>query len=136
MGMVWKIFEYGDGAELKTLFHGVDGSRTLTLGKIIKANKKMVSDGSSSTQYESGFHTLPTYEDAVDYLQSFTSNKRRMAVVRVFGLARKPKSHSRKPVELCDRLFVPVSWTGDVFEIKDGKWVKTITTSQGESLCQ
>ena len=49
----YKIVEQ-HGLHLKTLFHGLGGSRTLAYGKWLTAVKKQVKDGTSKTTYLSG----------------------------------------------------------------------------------
>jgi hypothetical protein len=119
--MAWKIMEERDGMPC-TLFHGVNGSRTIPLNTWVDADMKEVSDGSSATTYMSGWHLLPTREDCVEYLRKF-KNLRDKVIVHV-GFSGKvwPKSHSRSEVFLAERLFISRgSWgsrihAGEIYE--------------------
>jgi len=55
--IMYKIFDIRDRKPC-TLFHGIDGSRTMPLDTWIEADIKQVKDGTSKTSYESGFHVL------------------------------------------------------------------------------
>ena len=67
----FKIMDFENG-ELKTLFHGVNGSRTVKQWVPITAKiKEGVSDGSSTATYTSGWHILETKAQAVAYIQKF-----------------------------------------------------------------
>lgn len=101
----YKIVDIEKG-NVKTLFHGVDGSRTLPYNKWLNAEKKMVSDG-KSTEYLSGFHVIPSHEESVEYLVKF-KNTEKKAIIPVFvdGEIRK-KEHSPSNVWLADKIFIP-----------------------------
>jgi len=103
-GEWFKIVER-HGGSLKTLFHGIDGSRTLPAGQWLTAAKKMVKDGTSKTSYLSGFHVLPTRRIAENYLRAFRKRLDRLAIVRcqVRGDVRR-KTHSRSEVYLADQI--------------------------------
>jgi hypothetical protein len=102
----FKIVE-ANGPDLKTLFHGIDGSRKLPSGRWLTAAKKMVKDGTSKTRYLSGFHILMTEADAERYLTSFSRRLEKLKIVRctVRGEIR-PKRHSRHPVFLADEIWL------------------------------
>jgi hypothetical protein len=96
----YKIFEDKDGLP-HTLFHGVRGSRTLSLDEWIEAEHKLVNDG--GTEYESGFHVFSTLEKASEYLvKRFTNMKNKViSAVWVQGPTRE-KTHSNAPILLAD----------------------------------
>ena len=58
----YKIVEVVDGA-VRTLFHGLEGSRTMPEGVWLRADEKFVRDG-SSTWYLSGWHVLLSRHEA------------------------------------------------------------------------
>ena len=98
---VWyKIVECQDDGSVKTLFHGVGGSRTIPVGVWLTAEEKMVSDGTSKTKYLSGFHVLKTEEDTQAYLSRFTQRIDRLKIVPVHARKLRPKAHSPHPVFL------------------------------------
>ena len=97
----YKIVER-DGADYKTLFHGLNGSRTIEPGVWLKADKKMVKDGTSKTTYLSGWHVLPSYEDCVEYMKKFTKRLDKLAIVECEVKETRPKEHSPSPVLLAD----------------------------------
>jgi len=103
----YKIVETDNGKDMKTLFHGVDGTRIITPGKWIKATEKMVSDGTSKTKYLSGWHVLLKKEEAHDYLKAFTKRLEKLKIIEVFVKDIRPKEHSRSPVFLAKELMLP-----------------------------
>jgi hypothetical protein len=97
----WKIVEKDEKTgTYKTLFHGLNGSRTLPQNTWLIANEKMVGDGTSKTRYLSGFHILKTYDDCEEYLTYFRTPKNRVIVPCLAKGNIRPKSHSRHPVFL------------------------------------
>ena len=77
----WKIVEQDEKTgDYKTLFHGLNGSRTLSKNVWLKAVEKMVGDGTSKTRYLSGFHILKTKEECEEYLTYFKTEKNRVIV--------------------------------------------------------
>ena len=103
----YKIVETDDKGNLKTLFHGVDGTRIISTDKWIKADEKMVKDGTSKTEYLSGWHILLEKSHAMDYLKAFTTRLDRLKIVKVFVKDIRPKEHSRHPVFLAKELRLP-----------------------------
>lgn len=99
MRIYWKIAERQSDGAIKTLFHGVDGSRVIPWDKWIEAEEKMVNDGSGPT-YLSGWHVLPTYKDAYDYLQRFTTRIDKLTILPCHVRRIRPKEHSPSPVKL------------------------------------
>jgi hypothetical protein len=101
----WKIVEQDKitGA-YKTLFHGLNGSRTIPKEVWLTAVEKMVKDGTSKTSYLSGFHILESKEDCVEYLKYFKTEKNRVLVPCLAGGNIRPKSHSRHPVFLAKKI--------------------------------
>ena len=110
--MWFKIFDERGGAPA-TLFHGVEGSRTLPLSRWLQASIKEVSDG--GTRYMSGFHILKSFDTALDYLKYFKNIEDKVIVeVRVSII--RPKFHARSQVFLAERLFIPKSaWQNRVY---------------------
>lgn len=99
----FKIFEEDENG-LKTLFHGVDGSRVLKPNKWITAKEKLVKDGTSKTQYLSGFHVLLNKKDAEDYMKSFSTRLEKLKIKPVLVRGLRPKEHSRSPVFLAKEM--------------------------------
>jgi hypothetical protein len=102
---VWKIVEVVNN-DIFTLFHGIEGSRKMPQHQWIKANKKMGKDGTSKTSYLTGWHVLPTLEDAQEYLLRFTQRLEKLRIVEceVRGQVR-DKEHSPSPVLLADEIY-------------------------------
>jgi hypothetical protein len=88
----------------KTLFHGLNGSRLIPKGKWLKAEKKMVKDGTSKTQYLSGWHVLPSEEEAAKYLQRFKTRIDKLCIIPVLVKNIRQKSHSNSNVWLADSI--------------------------------
>lgn len=86
---------------IKTLFHGVNGSRVLELNRWLEADIKMVHDGSpdTGTSYLSGWHILPSRQDAEDYLEYFKLRDTKH-IVPCYAREVWPKEHSRSDVYL------------------------------------
>ena len=70
---------------VKTLFHGLDGSRTVKQNTWLKANVKMGRDGKSKSDkdnyYLTGWHTLPSIEIAKKYLGNFKSRLDKLIII-------------------------------------------------------
>lgn len=97
----YKIVDVVNG-DVKTLFHGLNGSRTLPLNKWLKAEKKMVQDG-KGTMYLSGFHIMQSLEDSIEYLKRF-QNVENKGVVLVSTKKEWKKEHSPSNVWLCEEI--------------------------------
>ena len=94
---VWKIFDTRidkNGIEQPcTLFHGLHGSRMLKVGKWMKAEKRMVTDGSRTIAFESGFHGFKTQKEVRAWLHRATKLAGRVVVETIFRDCRaKPRS--------------------------------------------
>ena len=94
MATWWKIVEQHPSGIIKTLFHGLNGSRKLDKDKWLKANMRMVSDGSGPI-YLSGWHVLPTKKEAKQYLTRFTKRTELLTIVECEAKNLRPKEHSR-----------------------------------------
>lgn len=83
---------------LYTLYHGYPGKskrlKRLQFGKWLKAEVKLVRDGSNSRYYESGFHVLPSYEEAKDYKKKFKQKGLGIIPVECKNVRPKPNSVS------------------------------------------
>jgi len=100
----YKIVEQ-QNTVIKTLFHGLNGSRILPINKWLKAEKKLVRDGTSKTYYESGWHIMPTYKECVEYLKVF-QNLDTKKIMKCKAKDIRPKSHSRSNVYLADYILI------------------------------
>lgn len=101
----YKIIDFQDG-KARTLFHGINGSKTIPMNEWVKADKKMASDGTRGTRYLTGWHLLPTKEECVEYLQRFTNLEHKaIAVCQVRGDVWK-KEHSHHNVLLADEILI------------------------------
>lgn len=96
----YKIVEIEHGV-MKTLFHGLNGSRILPKNIWLKADKKIVSDG-GSTEYISGWHVLKYYSECEEYLKRFKTRLDLLNIVECEVKDIRPKSHSNSPVLLAD----------------------------------
>lgn len=112
----YKILDEKDGLPL-TLFHGVGGSRTLPLDCWIDASVKAVRDGAGTT-YQSGFHALPTLNEAIQYMAKF-KNPRVICEVDIDETAGVwPKMHSPSGVILAKRMRISSSqWSQRVVDL-------------------
>ena len=104
MKTYFKIIDFEDG-KIKTLFHGVGGTRILLRQKWIDADIKMVSNGTGGIEYKSGFHLFKTRMEAVDYLKYFTNIKNKRIISCKAKNLRK-KTHSRNDVFLAASIYI------------------------------
>ena len=106
MKTAWKIFEYHKQInKYKTLFHGINGSRTLEYGEILANMKENVSDGSSNSKYLSGIHVIPNFNDAVKYLKKFKKRTKLLCIKKVLYYGKVwEKEHSPSNVLLVEKI--------------------------------
>ena len=101
----FKIMDFEKG-EVKTLFHGLNGSRTVPRFEWLDANvKENVIDGPSTSTYTAGWHVLETKAQALAYLKRFKNLDRKVIVKVTTEGDRWRKEHS--PAEglwLCERI--------------------------------
>ena len=105
MRVAWKIFEV-EGGNVKMLFHGVNGSKTIRRGEVVSADEKMVIDGSGGTEYLSGFHVLLAKSVAEEYIKSFNKRTERLRIMPVFVGDLRKKEHSRSEVYLAKEMML------------------------------
>lgn len=104
MKYMYKILDKDKEGNLKTLFHGVDGTKKVPLNVWLKAKVKDVMDGTNGTVYRSGFHVLNNYENCEEYLKNFTNIENKVIVKCEVGELWK-KEHSRNDgVYLTDKV--------------------------------
>jgi len=104
--MSWyKIVETDKKENIKTLFHGINRSRLLKVGEWLKAEMKMVTDGPNSSEYLSGFHIAPTYEECVEYLKAF-KHRHNKKIIKCEAKNIRPKSHSRHNIFLAEYILI------------------------------
>jgi len=99
----FKIVEYEKG-QIRTLFHGLDGSRKMPAGEWLTAIKKQVKDGTSKTTYLSGWHVLLHYKECENYLLKFTKRLDKLKIVECEARGLRPKTHSPDNVWLADQI--------------------------------
>ena len=93
--------------EYKTIHHGVGGTKTLPEGEWVKAEKKMVVDGSKQKRYLSGFHCFGDKETAYKYREKFKLENRLVAVVRIEVRGEVRRKESNPSVYLVDEIRIP-----------------------------
>jgi len=98
----FKIVEY-ENDTIKTLFHGINGSRTIPANTWLKAVIKPVRDGSKGTEYLSGWHIMKTKTEAKEYLTRF-SNTKTKRIVSCHARHVWKKAHSRDNVFLAKEI--------------------------------
>jgi len=102
---MYKIMEKKNDS-VKTLFHGINRSRTVSLGKWLQADVKEVTDGSKNSTYISGWHMLPTHKECVAYLEKFRHKDNKVIVkCRTKGKTW-PKTQSRANVILSEWIYL------------------------------
>ena len=92
MEKVYKIVEK-DGELIKTIFHGYNKSRIIPYGKWLKAEKRMVKDGSGGKRYLAGWHVIKDEKIAIQFLKSkFRKRLDKLSIIpcMAIGLRQKP----------------------------------------------
>ena len=103
----YKIMEVTPQGDFKTLFHANNGSRTVPSKQWVKAQKRLnVKDGTQKTTYDSGWHTLPTYHEALEYFSKFKVKTNRHIVLCLISGDTRPKVHSPSNVSLSDSIYI------------------------------
>jgi hypothetical protein len=105
----FKIMDFEDG-KLKTLFHGLNGSRVVKQWVPLYADmKKGVKDGTSKATYTSGWHVLETKEQAMAYLTKFKHLEKKVIV------------KCRAAGQIWKKLHSPAEglWLAEIIEIRD-----------------
>jgi hypothetical protein len=105
--IAYKIMELSPSpSHYKTLFHGNEGSRSIPTDQWVKAQvRPYAKDGTQKTTYASGWHTLPTYQEALDYFAKF-KNKENRCIVLCNVCQSRPKAHSPSNVSLSDYIYI------------------------------
>jgi hypothetical protein len=114
----YRILEISWG-QVKSLFHGTRRSRVIPLDVWHKADIKEVKDGTSGRFYRSGWHFLPTKEEAVSFFDRMFRIKDDRYVVKVYARGNiRTKEHSKKGRSLlADEIMVKLE---DVREVLNG----------------
>ena len=102
--MYWyKIVDKDPKGNFKALFHGVGGSRDLPVGEWVRSEQKIVRDGSSGTEYLSGWHVMYDLDGCKSYLSKFTDKTKKRVIVEVDVKGKIwSKEHSPSDVYLCE----------------------------------
>ena len=95
--------------EYYTLFHGINRCRKLPINKWFQSERKMVKDGSGSTEYLSGFNILADFKYALKYLNNFNrgNSRRDIRIIKCYiagELREKPTNHR---VLLAEKMIIP-----------------------------
>jgi len=103
--IAYKIVEYDKG-ELKSLFHGTNGTRNMEQHTWLEAQiRENAKYGTSKTTYKSGWHVLPTLDECKEYLSRFTKRLDKLVIVEVeIGGDIWEKEHSPSNVLLSTRM--------------------------------
>lgn len=104
MNEYYKIMDYEKG-NLRTLFHGLDGSKTVPMYKWLHAKVAEVSDGTNGTKYISGWHIFDSYDECKEYLKYFTNIKNKV-IARCKAKKLWDKEHSRSNVQLAEWIYI------------------------------
>jgi len=117
MTLLFKIFDERYNAP-HTLFHGVNGTKQVPFDKWVNADLKLVTDGSGVTEYVSGFHLLPSFDAAINYLRRF-KNTAPKVIVEVQAKNVWKKEHSPHDVYLAEHIKVTTTaWKNRVHYMK------------------
>jgi hypothetical protein len=104
--MAYKIMRKENGI-LKTLFHGVSGSRSIPLQTWINAEQKNGIDGANQTPYLTGFHIFKTKKEAEAYLIFFRKQEG-LTIINCKARGIRRKERSRRNVFLADKIYIDV----------------------------
>lgn len=96
------------GDKVQTLFHGVNGSRTIPMNEWLTACIKPVCDGTraTSTEYMSGFHVFANKEDCKKFIGRFRKERDLVMVECEVKGKIWEKSHSPADVLLVEQMKV------------------------------
>ena len=94
-----------DGKAYKTLFHGVNGSRTIPFNVWIKADRKWAGEG--GTKYWTGFHVILNVENCGKYIKRFKDKKKTRVIVKCLAKNLRPKESSKGLVFLAEEIMIP-----------------------------
>jgi len=116
----YRLVEYRNG-KLFTLFHGLPSgkrrSREIPLGVWLKAEQKMVRDG-TGPWYLSGFNVLLRRGRMEDYAKRFKATRELWLVSIWVNSSVRVKTHSRSDVWLADWMMIPEQWVEEAIRIK------------------
>lgn len=103
----YRIVEIKNGNVL-SLFHATKGSRIIPQNKWIEAKKNIVKDGSNGKLYLSGWHFLPTEEDAKKFFERMFKIKENRRVIKCYvrGNIRKKEHSIKGGCLLADEIFI------------------------------
>jgi hypothetical protein len=116
--LCYKIIDINKKGEIKTLFHGIRGSKILSTGTWIEAVvKPVVDEGPNAKIYMSGFHLFKTKKAAAVYLRDQFRTKNIIRknnkvvkirkVIPVYAELFWTKRHSYAPILLARHIYVP-----------------------------
>ena len=101
MQTAYKICELDDNGNPRALFHGTNGTRSFKTDEWLQAEiREHAKDGTSKHTYRSCFHTLPTLEEAQEYLSKFKTRLDRLVIYRCLVAECWEKKHSPSNVIL------------------------------------
>ena len=92
--VAYRIVEIKDG-KVKPLFHGIRGRREFPLDTWVKADMKMVKDGSSTFTYLSGFHVLRTKQEAEKFFSTMFRIKKDRYIIPCYVLGGFRRKHPK-----------------------------------------
>ena len=95
----YKIVDRDGKGNIKSLFHGHYGTRILKMDEWMQAEIKPVKDGTSKTEYLSGWHIAPSLDECKNYLKYF-KNLKPKAIFKCEAQTIWPKEHSRHNIYL------------------------------------
>jgi len=105
-----------------TLFHAVSNcgkySRKIPVDTWLRADNKIVTDGSSQTKYLSGFNILMNLDRMEDYTKRFSKPRDLRIIEILVKNSLRPKEHSRSKVWLADWMYVPSNWQAKSIKVK------------------
>lgn len=102
---VYKIFVI-EKEELRNLFRGIDGTRTIPFDSWLRAENKWSVDSSNQDPYLTGIHVLKEKDIAINYLKTNFRKERERVIVKCLAKDLRPKPTNSK-VFLADWLYVP-----------------------------
>jgi hypothetical protein len=119
----FKIMDFENG-DLKTLFHGTDGTRVVKQWVWVQAEiREHATDGTGGVMYKSGFHLLETLDQAKSYLKKFKNMTNKVIVkCEVIGETWKKDHSPAEGLFLAERvIFMGIVWV-NVKSLFDGSY--------------
>lgn len=119
MRKVYKVFECKNSLP-HFMFYGINGSKMVPLNKKLKAERKLVRDGSGKRWYKSGFHVYCSLDILKKFVKTLKINRNTRFIVEVLAINPK-KKHEKSKAHLSQEIIVTKKAWRDRISIRNIK---------------